>query len=128
MLDYQRSLVRKGTMLLKKIRAARWVEATMKTILIAQHHGTFFTLNSLKNKGITDVTIIIPGSQVNKYNDMYNNNPSNPEYKAFKNYDNLISSFLKNNNLNYKAYVVEDFDVRNTLVSTLKVIADLGYQ
>jgi hypothetical protein len=100
----------------------------MKTILIAQHHGTFFTLNSLKEKGITDVTIIIPGSQVNKYNDMYNNNSSNPEYKPFEKYDNLVSSFLKKNNLNYKAYVVEDFDVRNTLVSTLKVIADLGYQ
>lgn len=100
----------------------------MKTILIAQHHGTFFTLNSLKEHGIEDVILIIPGYQVQKYNTMYADNPSNPDLKAFENYDKLLSTFLKNNNLNYKAYVVDDFDIKNTLVSTLKVIADLGIE
>ena len=100
----------------------------MKTILIAQHHGTFFTLNSLKEHGIKDVTIIIPGSQVSKYNKMYSENPSNSDFTAFKDYDKLISSYVKNNNLDYKVYVVEDFDVRNSFVSTLRVAMDLGYQ
>lgn len=99
----------------------------MKTILIAQHHGTFFTLNSLKEQGIEDVTVIIPGSQVEKYNKMYNENSTNPDYITFKDYDKLISSYIKENNLKYKVYVVDDFDVRNTFVSTLKVAVDLGY-
>lgn len=99
----------------------------MKTFIIAQHHGTFLTLNSMIANGIKDVTIIIPGSQVDKYNKMYDENPGNPEFAAFKDYDKSISAFLKENNLNFTAYVVEDFDVRNTLVSTLKVIKDLDH-
>jgi hypothetical protein len=99
----------------------------MKTIVIAQHHGTFLTLNSLKDRGIEDVTIIIPGSQVEKYNKMYSENASKADYQAFKDYDKLILSYIKTNNLNYKAYVVDNFDVRNSLISTLKVIMDLGY-
>lgn len=98
----------------------------MKTFLIAQHHGTFLTLNSLKANNIEDVIIIIPGSQVEKYNKMYDENPNHPDYAAFKDYDKKISSFLKENNLNYKAYVVDDFDVQNTLTSTLRVIKDLN--
>ena len=100
----------------------------MKTILVAQHHGTFFTLNSLREHGIEDVTIIIPGSQVEKYNKMYNENTANPDFAAFKDYDKLISSYIKENNLKYKVYVVDDFDVKNTFVSTLRVAADLGYR
>lgn len=100
----------------------------MKTIVIAQHHGTFFTLNSLKENNIDDVIIIIPGSQVAKYNKMYNDNPNNLDFKAFKDYDKLISSYLKANNLDYKAYVVDDFDVKNMFVSTLNVLSDLGLQ
>jgi len=99
----------------------------MKTIVIAQHHGAFVTLNSLKDKGIKDVTIIIPGSQVEKYNKMYSENSSKTDYQAFKDYDKLILSYIKTNNLNYKAYVVDDFDIRNSLVSTLKVVMDLNY-
>lgn len=100
----------------------------MKTILVAQHHGTFFTLNSLREHGIEDVTVIIPGSQVEKYNKMYNENTANPDFAAFKDYDKLISSYIKENNLKYKVYVVDDFDIKNTFVSTLRVAADLGYR
>lgn len=97
----------------------------MKTFLVAQHHGAFLTLNSMAANGIKDVTVIIPGSQVDKYNKMYSENPTNPEFSAFKDYDKKISAFLKENNLNFKAYVVDDFDIKNTLVSTLRVIKDL---
>lgn len=99
----------------------------MKTIVIAQHHGVFLTINSLKELGIDDVTILIPGSQVNKYNKMYDDNPTNLEFCVFQNYDKLISQYLRKNNLNYKVFVVDDFDIANTLVSTMRVIADLGH-
>ena len=44
----------------------------MKTFVIAQHHGVFLTLNSMIENGIDDIHVIIPGSQVEKYNKMYN--------------------------------------------------------
>lgn len=97
----------------------------MKTFVIAQHHGTFLTLSSLASHNITDVTVIIPGSQVAKYNKMYAENSRNPEYSVFRDYDKLIMSFIKENNLGFKAYVVDDFDIRNTFVSTLKVINEI---
>lgn len=99
----------------------------MNTFLIAQHHGAFLTLQSMIDCGIDNITVIIPGSQVEKYNKMYSDNPHNPEFIVFKDYDKSLSAFAKSKGLNIKTYVVDNFDVRNTLVSTLRVIKDLNY-
>jgi len=85
------------------------------------------TIKSLGDLGIEDVTIIIPGSQVSKYNTMYEENKTNKEYAAFKDYDKVVSEFVKANNLNYKVFVLEDFDIRNTILSTLNAISLTGY-
>lgn len=98
----------------------------MKSFVIAQHHGCFLTLQSMVDSGIDDITVIIPGSQVSKYNSMYQENSSNPEFLAFKDYDKAIGGFIKQLNPNIKAYVVDDFDIKNTVQSTLQVIQDLG--
>jgi hypothetical protein len=93
----------------------------MKTFVIAQHHGVFLTLESLINCGIDNIVVIIPGSQVEKYNKMYNENPTNPEYVAFKDYDKKIAEYIKQqSNLNIQAYVLDDFEIKNTVCSTLK--------
>lgn len=98
----------------------------MKTFVIAQHHGVFLTLQSLIDCGIEDVIVIVPGSQVTKYNKMYNDNPTNPEFQAFKDYDKKIGEFVKANNTNYKVYVFDDFDIRNTVSSTLRFVEAFG--
>lgn len=99
----------------------------MKTFVIAQHHGVFLTLQSLIDCGIEDIVVIIPASQVNKYNKMYNENPTNPEFKAFQDYDKRISSFIKDSgHPNIKAFIFDDFDIRNTVMSTLKFINAYG--
>jgi hypothetical protein len=98
----------------------------MKTFLIAQHHGAFLTLSSMFDSGIKDIVVIIPGSQVVKYNGMYNDNSHNPEFAAFKDYDRRLSAFIKEKGIDAKVYVVDDFDIRNTVTSTLKIVAELG--
>lgn len=94
----------------------------MKTFVIAQHHGTFLTLNSMHQCGIDNIVVIIPGSQVEKYNTMYNDNQTNPEFIAFKDYDKAVSNYIKQNNIDAQVFVVDNFDVRNTATSMLKVI------
>lgn len=98
----------------------------MKTFVIAQHHGTFLTLNSMHQCGIDNIVVIIPGSQVQKYNTMYNDNQTNPEFVAFKDYDKAVSNYIKQNNIDAQVFVVDDFDVRNTATSMLKVIDTFG--
>lgn len=100
----------------------------MKTFVVAQHHGSFLTIKSLGDLGIDDVTIIIPGSQVVKYNKMYEDNPTNKEFVVFKDYDKRIAEFVKSNNLNYKVFVFDDFDVRNTIASTINAIKLTEYR
>jgi hypothetical protein len=97
----------------------------MKTFVIAQHHGAFLTLSSMFDSGIKDIVVIIPGSQVVKYNGMYNENSHNPEFAAFKDYDKRLSAFIKEKGIDAKVFVVDDFNIRNTVTSTLKVVADL---
>jgi hypothetical protein len=93
----------------------------MKTFVIAQHHGVFLTLQSLIDCGVDNIVVIIPGSQVEKYNKMYNENPTNPEYTAFKDYDKKIAEYIKlNPDVTMEAYVLDDFEIRNTVCSTLK--------
>lgn len=99
----------------------------MKTFVIAQHHGTFVTLQSLIDQNIKDIVVLIPGSQVEKYNKMYQENSSNDEFAVFKEYDKLINNFVKEKDPTIEVYVVDDFDVRNTVVSTLKAIQATGY-
>lgn len=98
----------------------------MKTFVIAQHHGSFFTIKSLVDCGLTDITAIIPGSQVIKYNKMYSENEYNPDYSAFKDYDKALAAYAKQLDSNIKVYVVDDFDVTKPVCSTLRVIKDLG--
>ena len=81
----------------------------MKTFVIAQHHGVFLTLESLINEGIDDIVVVIPGSQVEKYNKMYSENSTNQEFQVFKNYDSLIGNYIKSKNVNIQAYVYEDY-------------------
>lgn len=100
----------------------------MKTILVAQHHGTFFTLNSLFENNIDDVVVIIPGSQVTKYNKMYSEHSTNKDYAAFKDYDKLVVEYIKANNRKYPVYVMDTFDVTNMLVSTLNSLEWLGIE
>lgn len=94
----------------------------MKTFVIAQHHGVFLTLESLIDCGVNDIVVIIPGSQVEKYNKMYSENPNNAEYTAFKDYDKRIAEYVKQKQsvVSIEAYVLDDFDVRSTVCSTLK--------
>ena len=99
----------------------------MNTFVIAQHHGVFLTLLSMAECGIEDIIVIIPGSQVEKYNKMYLENTSNPEFKCFENYDKKVSEFVKQHNIDAKVYVAENFDVRNTVVSTLQFMDAYGY-
>lgn len=94
----------------------------MKTFVIAQHHGVFLTLESMLDSGIEDICVIIPNSQVQKYNQMYSENPTKPDFQVFKNYDKLIGSYIKSKNADIKAYVYDDFDIKNTITSTLSFI------
>ena len=98
----------------------------MKTFVIAQHHGVFLTLQSMKDCGIDNIIIIIPSSQVNKYNNMHSERSHDPEFQAFKDYDKKISEFVKSNDLDAKVFVFDDFDIRNTVTSTLKFIDAFG--
>lgn len=95
----------------------------MKTFVIAQHHGVFLTLESLLDCGVEDITVIIPGSQVEKYNNMYKENPTIKEFEAFKDYDKAIGNYIKSKNANIKAFVYDDFNIRNTVSSAINFIS-----
>lgn len=98
----------------------------MKTFVIAQHHGVFLTLESMLDCGIDDITVVIPGSQVEKYNKMYNENSHVKEFQAFKDYDKAIGNYIKSKNASIKAFVYDDFDIRNTVSSVLNFISLTG--
>ncbi len=98
----------------------------MKTFVIAQHHGVFLTLKSMHDCNIDNIVIIIPGSQVEKYNKMYSENTSNPEFAPFNNYDKKIKEFVEQNGLHAEVFVYDDFDIRNTASSVLKFIDAYG--
>ncbi len=98
----------------------------MKTFVIAQHHGVFLTLKSMHDCGINNITVVVPGRQVDKYNKMYYEKPTDPEYQAFQNYDKKIKEFVTNNNIDAKIFVYDGFDIRNTVTSTLRFINDYG--
>lgn len=99
----------------------------MRTFVIAQHHGVFFTLQSLVDCNIKNITLIIPGSQVQKYNKMWEENPNKKEYEIFKDFDKRIKTFIKDNNIDAEAFVFDDFEVRNTVAATLNAIRLYGY-
>lgn len=98
----------------------------MKTFVIAQHHGVFLTLKSMHDCGIDNIVIIVPGSQVEKYNKMYLENTTNPEFAAFENYDKKIKEFIEQNDIQAEVFVYDDFDIRNTAVSVMKFIDAYG--
>lgn len=98
----------------------------MKTFVIAQHHGVFLTLDSMIDQGIKNIQVIIPGSQVIKYNKMYEENKDNKEYAAFKDYDKTIAVFIKIKDPSIQAFIYDDFNIRNTIVSTINAIKLAG--
>lgn len=98
----------------------------MKTFVIAQHHGVFLTLKSMHDSGIDDIVVIVPGSQVEKYNKMYLERPDDPEYKAFENYDKKIKEFIETNNIQAEVFVYDGFDIRNTVSSALRFVDAYG--
>lgn len=98
----------------------------MKTFVIAQHHGVFLTLKSMVDCGIDNIVIIVPGSQVEKYNKMYSENTTNPEFAPFENYDKKIKEFVEQNNIQAEVFVYDDFDIRNTAVSVMRFIDAYG--
>lgn len=99
----------------------------MKTFVIAQHHGVFLTLQSMHDCGIDNIVVIIPNSQVQKYNTMYNSRPNDEDLQCFKDYDKRVKNFVKDNNIDAEVFIFDDFDVRNTAISTLKFINAYSY-
>jgi hypothetical protein len=100
----------------------------MKTFVIAQHHGVFLTLQSMHDCGIDDIVIIIPNSQVVKYNAMYSEKPNDSDIECFKDYDKRIKQFVQDKGIDAEIFIFDDFDIRNTAVSTLKFISAYGYK
>jgi hypothetical protein len=95
----------------------------MKTlVIIATHHGSFLTIKSaLKNSSHDKLVVLIPRSQVDKYNKMYEENiHKNAEFEIFKNYDKLVTSFCGT-----EVFVVDDWDQTNSITSTIDVLAGL---
>lgn len=100
----------------------------MKTFVIAQHHGVFLTLQSLIDQGINDIVVIIPDSQVNKYNKMYEDNVSREEFKIFKDFDKRVKTFIDANDKTIELFIVDDFDISNTVTSILRIINTLEFK
>jgi len=98
----------------------------MKTFVIAQHHGVFLTLQSMKDCGIDNIVVIIPNSQVVKYNAMYYDNPLEEEFKCFQDYDKKIKEFIITNNIDAEVFIFDEFDIKNTATSTFKFINAYG--
>lgn len=101
----------------------------MKVFVIAQHHGCFVTAESLIDSGIDDITLIVPGSQVQKYNKMYEENSHDPEFDVFKDFDSRIKNYIESrkSKANIQAYIFDDFDITSTVSSTLNAIKLTGY-
>lgn len=84
----------------------------MKTLVIlAYHHGAFLTIESARENSKHDhMIVLIPRSQVEKYDRMYEENKTNPEYAAFQNYKQRLTDFA-----NTETYVLEEFDMENPI-------------
>lgn len=96
----------------------------MKTlVVITTHHGAFLTLKSaMKNSSHDRLIVIVPKSQVDKYNKMYEENiHKNAEFEIFKDYDKLVTQFCKT-----EVFIVEDWDSNNTVSSTVETLMTLG--
>jgi len=100
----------------------------MKTFVIAQHHGVFLTLQSLFNNNIDNIVVIIPESQISKYNKMYKENTSKQEFKIFEDFDKRVKRFIDNSGKNIDLFIVDDFDVANAVTSTIRTINTLEYK
>lgn len=102
----------------------------MKVFVIAQHHGVMLTLNSLIDSGIKEMTVIVPTSQIDKYNRMYDENNTNPDFAIFKNFDKRIKKFADlasvERGTNIDVFNADNFDIRNTVSSMLVIIRELG--
>jgi len=95
----------------------------MKTlVIIASHHGSFLTIKSaLKNSSHDKLIVLVPRSQVDKYNKMYKENiHKNSEFEIFKDYDKLVTKFCKT-----EIFVVDDWDSNHTVSSTVDVLRGL---
>jgi hypothetical protein len=96
----------------------------MKTlVIIATHHGSFLTIKSaLKNSSHDKLVVLVPRSQVDKYNKMYEENiHKSSEFEIFKDYDKLVTNFCGT-----EVFVVDDWDQNNTVSSTIDVLTGLG--
>jgi hypothetical protein len=96
----------------------------MKTlVIIATHHGSFLTIKSaLKNSSHDKLVVLVPRSQVDKYNKMYEENiHKSSEFEIFKDYDKLVTNFCGT-----EVFVVDDWDQNNTVSSTIDVLAGLN--
>jgi hypothetical protein len=95
----------------------------MKTlVIIATHHGAFLTIKSaLKNSSHDKLIVIVPKSQVDKYNKMYEENiQKSSEFEIFKNYDKTVTNFCGT-----EVFVVDDWDSNNTVSSAIDVLRGL---
>lgn len=102
----------------------------MKVFVIAQHHGVMLTLNSLIDSGIKEMSVIVPTTQIEKYDRMYHENSTNPDYTIFKNFDKRIKRFADLASVERDASIdvfnADNFDIRNTVSSMLTIIQELG--
>ncbi len=95
----------------------------MKTlVIVATHHGAFLTIKSaMKNSSHDKMIVIVPRSQVEKYNKMYSENISrSQEFEIFKDYDRLVTKFCKT-----EVFVVDDWDMNNTVSTTVETLMTL---
>lgn len=87
----------------------------MKALVIAQHHGSFLTLQSLiENEQVDEVVVLVPESQIQKYKTF-------PD-KVFVDYHNNLKKFCKKNKFElYKFDAPKD----NYFVSYAQILKDL---
>jgi hypothetical protein len=96
----------------------------MKTlVIIATHHGSFLTIKSaLKNSSHDKLIVLVPRSQVDKYNKMYEENiHKNAEFEIFKDYDKMVTKFCGT-----EVFVVDDWDQANSISCVIDVLTGLS--
>lgn len=91
-------------------------------VIIASHHGSLLTIKSaLRNSSHDKLIVLVPRSQVDKYNKMYDENiHKNTEFAIFKDYDKLVTNFCGT-----EVFVVDDWDQNNTVSGTIDVLRGL---
>ena len=91
-------------------------------VIIASHHGSLLTIKSaLRNSSHDKLIVLVPRSQVDKYNKMYEENiHKNAEFAIFKDYDKLVTNFCGT-----EVFVVDDWDQNNTVSGTIDVLRGL---